>query len=374
MDFQKIYQYSSGLNVLYVEDDKNIQQETVDILEGFFCDVSVADNGQEALEKYEADPKQYDLVITDINMPIMDGIKLIEHIHQIDMDQVVIVVSAHNEASRLIELIHLGISNFIMKPMAHDQLFHILYNTCKAVHNQKELIKYKDSLEVDNKSLVLELSQKNEEIMMTQQVSIEAIAEMVESYDDETGVHIRRIKSYVQTMVELLENDSDPEFQEVHDVLAFSSILHDIGKLMIPKDILTKPAKLTDEEFSIIKEHAKLGGEVLASANGVFKEKFHKDSFLKTAADIAMYHHERWDGKGYPCSLRETDIPLSARIVAVADVYDAIRSKRVYKDGMSHQKACQIIKEERAKAFDPHIVDIFLQANEKFAEIFDALK
>jgi response regulator RpfG family c-di-GMP phosphodiesterase len=261
-----------------------------------------------------------------------------------------------------------------MKPMSHNQLFHILYNSCKTVYNQKELLKYKNSLEIDKKSLVLELSQKNEEIMMTQQVSIEAIAGMVESYDDETGVHIRRIKSYVQSMIESLNLSQDTEFQKIRDILAFSSTLHDIGKLMIPKKILTKPAKLNDEEFEIIKQHARLGGEVLISANAVFKEKFHKDSFLKTAGDIAMYHHERWDGKGYPSGLKETEIPLSARIVAVADVYDAIRSKRVYKDGMSHDKACQIIKEERAKAFDPYMVDVFLQTNEKFAEIFDALQ
>jgi len=373
MDFDKIYQYSAELNVLYAEDDKFIQEETLDLLDYFFANIDVASNGEEAFELYSANPKQYDLIITDINMPIMDGMELIKKIHEIDMEQVIIVVSAHNEASRLIELIHLGISNFIMKPMQHDQLFNILYNSCKAIYNQKELIKYKEHLEDDNKNLVQELSQKNEEISMTQQVSIEAIAAMVESYDDETGTHVRRIQAYVDTLVKECNID-DMEFDTVKELISFSSILHDIGKLMVPKHILTKPAKLTEEEFEVIKQHASLGGKVLASANELFRAKFEKDSFLKIAADIAMYHHEKWDGTGYPEGKKESQIPLSARIVAIADVYDAIRSKRVYKDEMSHQQAYEIIKEESGKAFDPQIVELFLKNHTTFDKIFNELQ
>jgi HD-GYP domain-containing protein (c-di-GMP phosphodiesterase class II) len=131
---------------------------------------------------------------------------------------------------------------------------------------------------------------------------------------------------------------------------------------------------LTEEEFEVIQKHATLGGKVLESANEVFKKKFQKDSFLKIAADIATYHHERWDGKGYPEGKKEAQIPLSARIVAIADVYDAIRSKRVYKDEMSHKKAYEIIKNESGKAFDPAVVELFLQNHEKFDTIFNELQ
>jgi putative two-component system response regulator len=133
---------------------------------------------------------------------------------------------------------------------------------------------------------------------------------------------------------------------------------------------LTKPARLTDEEFDIIKTHAKLGGDVLKNANDEFKKEFDKDSYLKVASDIASYHHEKYDGTGYPEGLKGEEIPLCARIVAIADVYDALRSKRVYKDGFSHEKSLSIIKEEKSKAFDPFLVDIFIEHNEEFNDIF----
>ena len=371
IDFEHIYQYTQKLNILYAEDDKSLQDETYDILENFFLNVEVVSNGSEALSLYKNNPDYYDLIITDINMPVMDGMELIKEIHLIDAEQVIVVVSAYNESSRLVDLIHLGINNFLMKPIQYEQLFETLYKTCKAIYNQKELIRAKNTLESDNKDLVLELSQKNEEINMTQRVSIEAIATMVESYDDETGSHIRRIQSYVDVLIGAFEC-KDEEFEKVKSSISLSAILHDIGKLMIPKEILTKPEKLQDEEFEIIKQHSFLGGKVLESANMLFRKKFAKDSFLKVAADIAMYHHERWDGRGYPHKLQREEIPLSARVVALADVYDAIRSKRVYKDEMKHEEACDIIQDLRSKAFDPYIVDLFIQNNERFREIFDA--
>ena len=142
---------------------------------------------------------------------------------------------------------------------------------------------------------------------------------------------------------------------------------------MIPKHILTKPSKLNSEEFEVIKMHSRLGGEVLKKANFIFKDNFNKDSYLKVASDIAMHHHEKWDGSGYPDKLKGKEIPKCARIVAIADVYDALRSKRVYKDAFSHEKAFNIIKEERAKSFDPELVDIFLEIHEEFEKIFAGL-
>jgi putative two-component system response regulator len=156
-------------------------------------------------------------------------------------------------------------------------------------------------------------------------------------------------------------------------MVPFSSLLHDIGKIIIPKDILTKPSSLNDEEFTIIKTHAKLGGEVLLKANQHFKDDFGKDSYFKIAADIAYYHHERWDGTGYPKGLKGVDIPKCARIVAIADVYDALRSKRVYKNNFSHQKAFDFIISEKGKAFDPELVELFDEYNEEFNNIFERL-
>ncbi len=376
MSLQKILTYSKELTVLYVEDDKQLLDETREALEDFFHGIETAQNGQIALEKYkryyEKNTHHYDIVITDINMPFMNGVELIKEIHKINIEQNIIVISAYNDSKRLIELINIGISDFILKPLSPSQLMTVLYKVSKQVSNQIELIKYRKKLEDINKNLDKKVKEQAKEIIFTQKISIEAIANMVESYDDDTGTHVKRIEQYTSLIVNRL-SITDKNSIENRTTIPFASILHDIGKLMIPKNILTKPDNLTDEETVIIKTHAKLGGEVLKKANITFKETFDKDSYLKTASDIAMYHHEKWDGTGYPEGLSGENIPESARIVAIADVYDALRSKRVYKDGFSHEKAVEIIMHEREKSFDPDLIDIFLSVNQDFKEVFDRL-
>ncbi|MEN8304314.1 MAG: HD domain-containing phosphohydrolase [Campylobacterota bacterium] len=376
MNLQDILNYSKDLNVLYAEDDKELLQETSEALEDFFATTQTAENGLVALQKYrdyyEKNSEYYDILITDINMPLMSGVELIKEVHKINIDQSVIVISAYNDSSRLIELINIGITHFIMKPLSPTQLMSVLYQSSKLVSNQKQLVRYRKELEDLNKNLDEKVKEQAKEIIFTQKISIEAIANMVESYDDDTGTHVKRIEQYTSLIVESLPvNDKNPMENKV--TIPFASILHDIGKLMIPKDILTKPERLNEEETIIIKTHAKLGGEVLKRANISFKSNFDKDSYLKTASDIAMYHHEKWDGSGYPEGLYGENIPQSARIVAIADVYDALRSKRVYKDGFTHEKAVEIMMHEREKSFDPDLIDIFLNVNQQFKEVFDRL-
>ena len=303
-------------------------------------------------------------------MPIMDGLSLIKEIHSINEEQPIIVISAYNESSRLIDLIQSGIHNFIMKPIVSTQLMSILLQSCKMIVEKKELNQYRKELEDSNENLVYMVGQQADEIRYTQQISIETIANMVESYDDDTGTHVKRIQNYSACLIKQLSLVEDFE-KDFISALPFASILHDIGKLMVPKDILMKPAKLTDEEFTIIKRHAKLGGEVLKKANLTFRNNFGKDSYLKIASDIAMYHHEKWDGTGYPDQLAKSDIPVAARIVSIADVYDALRSKRVYKDRFSHKESIKIITQESGKSFDPQLVEIFLEMNEDFQKIFN---
>ncbi|MCD6191801.1 MAG: response regulator [Sulfurimonas sp.] len=376
MNLQDILNYSKDLNVLYAEDDSQLLQETSEALEDFFESVQTAENGLVALQKYkdcyEENSEYYDILITDINMPLMNGVDLIKEVHKINIDQNVIVISAYNDSSRLIELINIGITHFIMKPLSPTQLMSVLYQSSKLVSNQKQLIKYRKELEDLNKNLDEKVKEQAKEIIFTQKISIEAIANMVESYDDDTGTHVKRIEQYTTLMVNCLPITNENPIEN-RTTIPFASILHDIGKLMIPKDILTKPDNLTDEETIIIKTHAKLGGDVLKKANISFKESFNKDSYLRTASDIAMYHHEKWDGSGYPQGLHGENIPKPARIVAIADVYDALRSKRVYKDGFTHEKAVEIIMHEREKSFDPELIDIFLSVNQQFKEVFDRL-
>ncbi len=376
MDFQKVYQYTKKLNVLYVEDDEKLLEETKDILEDFFASVDTAVNGKDGLIKYQEYKEKnftyYDLIITDINMPIMDGMGLIKEIKTINEEQNIIVISAYNESSRLIDLIHEGITNFVMKPLSPPQLMEMLYKTAKIICNQKNLEKYRQELEDVNKNLDAKVQAQAEEIIFTQQISIETIANMIESYDDETGTHVKRIEAYTGIILEKMPTSDDSQ-SELKKSIPFASILHDIGKLLIPKEILCKADKLTENEFEIIKTHSKLGGEILRKANITFKNHFNKDSYLKVASDIAMYHHEKWDGTGYPEGLKELAIPKCARIVAIVDVYDALRSKRVYKEGFSHEKSIEIIRNEKAKSFDPDLVDIFLEHHQEFEKVFTKL-
>jgi len=376
LDFEKVYQYSKDLTLLYVEDNKQLLEETYDILEDYFIHVDTALNGEEAIHQYnsyyKAHKKFYDLVITDINMPIMDGIGLIKELHKIHEEQGIIVVSAYNESERLTDLIHIGISNFIMKPIAPEQFMIMLHKTCKHISNQNELEKYHDELKNSNISLDEKIHCQEEEILYTQRISVQAIANMVESYDDETGTHIKRIEAYTSLFLDTIEI-SDEYSQALRATIPFASLLHDVGKLMIPKHILTKPAPLEKDEFHIIKTHSKLGGDVLNRANIAFKKKFNKDSYLKVASDIATYHHEKWNGDGYPEGLSGKSIPKAARIVAIVDTYDALRSKRVYKKAMPHNKAIEIIKKESGKSFDPELVAIFLDLHTEFENIFSKL-
>ncbi len=216
--------------------------------------------------------------------------------------------------------------------------------------------------------------EKTREIVVTQEAAIEALATLAEFRDNETGLHLKRIQKYVRLLCEELVRSSPyreyilskPSYI---DELVTASILHDIGKTAIPDEILLKPGKLTSEEFEVMKAHTTIGGECLARANQNFVNQTGKESFLALARDIALYHHERWDGTGYPRGLRGEKIPLSARIVALCDAYDALTTDRVYRMAMTHQEAKSIIVQGRGSHFDPAIVEAFLQLDNRFDQI-----
>ena len=367
MQFDEVYQYTKDLKILYVEDDKNLLKETLIIFENYFNDIDTAINGIEALELYKN--SKYDLVITDINMPIMDGATLIKEIHNINLQQDVIIISAYSDSERLIDLIQLNISSFILKPICLEKLSLILHQTCKNIFAKKRMELYHNEIDNLNQTLNKKVKDLSQEILFVQQISLEAIADMVESYDNETGSHTKRIEQFTKLIINHLPENKDCP-SHLKEFVPFASLLHDIGKMFIPKEILIKPSKLTQSEFMIIKTHSQLGGEMLNNANEVFKKRFKKDSFLKVASNIAYYHHEKWDGSGYPKGLKGEDIPMCARVVAVVDVYDALRSKRVYKEAFSHQEAVEIIKNSSKTHFDPMVVDIFLKLEKEFDDTF----
>jgi adenylate cyclase len=210
--------------------------------------------------------------------------------------------------------------------------------------------------------------ERTRELAMVQEATIESMSSLAEARDSDTGEHIRRTQSYVKLLAEYLKNR--PRFSELSDdesidLLCKSAPLHDIGKVGVSDRILLKPGKLTDQEFEEMKQHAVYGRDAILSA----ERKLGNISFLRFAREIAYTHHEKWDGSGYPEGLKGDQIPIAGRLMALADSYDALTSKRVYKSQLSHEKAVQIIIEGKGSHFDPDLVDAFLDVKENFRQI-----
>ncbi|MGB0866481.1 MAG: HD-GYP domain-containing protein, partial [Granulosicoccaceae bacterium] len=214
----------------------------------------------------------------------------------------------------------------------------------------------------------VELEAGHRELAATRDLTIRALSSLAETRDNETGLHIVRTQHYVKLLAESLQ--LHPDFAEILqpafiDLLYKSAPLHDVGKIGIPDHILLKPGKLNEDEFAVMRTHAQLGRDALASA----AKENPASAFLRLAQEIALYHHEKWDGTGYPAMLSGEAIPLSARLMALADVYDALVSKRIYKAAMSHEQAKAIIVEGRGTHFDPRVVDAFLTVESGFVHI-----
>ena len=222
-----------------------------------------------------------------------------------------------------------------------------------------------------NQNVILEekVEQRTAQMAELQDVAMVAMGALAESRDPETGNHIRRTQHYVKALATEMasrEHLRDVLTPEIITSLYKSAPLHDIGKVGVEDSILLKPGKLTDEEFAEMKNHPAYGRDALVAAEASMDRA---DNFLIFAKEIAYYHHEKWDGSGYPEGLAGEDIPLSARLMAVADVYDALISKRVYKPGFPHEKAVEIISEGKGSHFDPEMVDAFLLIADRFREI-----
>jgi response regulator RpfG family c-di-GMP phosphodiesterase len=221
----------------------------------------------------------------------------------------------------------------------------------------------------NNKRINRNLPEYHQNVQNARMATILALAKLAEYRDDDTGKHLERIREYSRIIAEEMANKPNyiDYITEVYVVdIYHSSILHDIGKVAIPDAILLKPGKLTPDEFEIIKRHSALGGDILTA----IEAKIEGQTFLALAKEIAYYHHEKWNGAGYPKGLKGDQIPLSARIVALADVYDALTSERIYKKAITHSEAIKIITNEKGKQFDPDIVDSFLARKDEFKRVY----
>lgn len=274
---------------------------------------------------------------------------------------------ALNVALSFITLLRLvRTNNYNILPGVVIPICTIMIVTIIMVYNRK----FKEK----SNEVLLQKVQRGKELVELQEVSIMAMAALAETRDNETGKHIQRTKLYVKVLCEALYNNGDYKNilnPQMIELIVSSAPLHDIGKVGIPDSILLKPGKLTDEEFEVIKKHTILGYEAIIRAEELMGRD---ESFLKNASEIVLYHHERWDGKGYMYNLKGEEIPLSARIMSVADVYDALTSERVYKKIQSHQEAFEIICEGSGTQFDPKVVEAFVIMARRFQKIAERYK
>jgi putative two-component system response regulator len=330
--------------------------------------VRLATRGEACLELAAQTP-QPDLILLDIMMPGIDGYETCRRLksepHTAGIP--VIFLTAMTQESDQEEGFRCGCVDFITKPISPAL-------TLARVATHLSLKRANDLLTDHNTLLVKEVEERTQEVQKVQDVTILAMASLAETRDNETGMHIRRTQNYVRVLAEGLLHGSDYAIeldQKTIKLLYKSAPLHDIGKVGIPDGILLKPGKLTPEEFATMKQHAALGARIIASAELELKTA---SSFLRFAREIANYHHENWDGSGYPDQLVGTAIPLSARLMAVADVYDALISKRCYKPAFSHDDACEMIIAETGRKFDPVVINIFKQSAADFSAIAEQFK
>ena len=356
---KNIQDYSPvGKQVLVVDD----LPENTRLLRSFLTplgyEVHMADNGHDALDFVRVSPP--DAILLDLMMPVMDGFEVCTRLKEAPATRhiPVIIITGVSDREANIRALEAGADDFLTKPFDRVLLQVRIAAVVKSKLMQDTLLEYQRSLE-------LRVKERTRQIEMTQEVAVFSLAKLAESRDTETGDHLDRIRAYSRELAsELLARHHCPEVVDEAFIegLYMSSPLHDIGKVGIPDCILLKPGKLTPDEFEIMKTHSSIGGDTLRAAD----LEAGQGSFLAMGRDIAYYHHEKWDGTGYPFGLEGESIPLAARIVALADVYDALSSKRPYKEPMSHEQAKGIVLEGRGKHFDPRIVDAFQARESQF--------
>ncbi|MCB1973303.1 MAG: two-component system response regulator [Burkholderiaceae bacterium] len=325
--------------------------------------VKVANSGARALKAAQTDPVP-DLVLLDIMMPEMDGYEVCRQLKAAaatrDIPIIFLTARADRDDERL--GLELGAVDYITKPMSPPIVL-------ARVQTHLALKATADFLRDKSAYLEREVALRTLEVQALQDVTIMAMASLAETRDDETGNHIRRTQLYVKALAERLR--AHPRFEAVLntqmiELIYKSAPLHDIGKIGVPDHILLKPGKLTDHEFEVVKEHTLLGRKAIEGAE---RRLGMRVRFLNVAKDMACCHHERWDGTGYPLCLAGDAIPVPGRLMALADVYDAIISQRIYKSASTHEQACSAIVKGRGTQFDPDVVDAFIDIAEEFRDI-----
>ena len=351
-------------SILAVDDTKYNIDLLVDAL-GDQYDLSVAMNGSSALQLAATTPP--DLILLDIMMPGMDGFEVLRRLKadRTTREIPVIFLTALSEIGDKARGFELGAVDYITKPFQIEEVM-------ARVNTHLKLRQAQNALQQFNNRLQDMVAQQVEEIARSQQAMIFALAKLSHTRDDDTGLHLERVQHLCKILA--TELAAIPPFSEVItsqfiDAIYHASPLHDVGKVGIADSILLKPGKLNEEEFLVMKSHTTIGAATLESVH----QQYPHNAFVAMGIDIARHHHERWDGSGYPDRLAGEAIPLSARIMALVDVYDALRARRPYKEPFSHERALTIIEEENGRLFDPRLVQAFRSVQHQFDAVCQRL-
>ena len=349
--------------ILVVDDEPLNREMLCAQLVGLGYKVTNAETGLGALAQILASPP--DCVLLDIMMPEMDGRQVLEKLHEDKLLRrlPVIMVTALDDRNSMVTCLELGAEDYLVKP--YDR--HVLRARIENCLAKKRYRDQEDDLwrHVRDYNLHLEgkLAEQVRQVAEAQLSTIFALSKLVESRDCEMGRHLERVRSYCEIIAQELERRGDFSGQingAFTRHLCAASPLHDIGKVAIPDAILLKPDKLEPAEFELMKRHCTIGEETLRAVQGSYRD----NKFLEIGIEIAASHHERWDGSGYPRGLAEEQIPLSARILAIGDVYDVLTSKRCYKSALSHEESRDLIAAQRTQ-FDPRVLDAFLACEQR---------
>ncbi len=353
--------------VLCVDDDATILELFSDFIQTLGCDTLRAEDGLTGLKL--AREHLPDVILLDIMMPGLSGFEVCQKLKKDPRtrDIPVVMITALGEVEDRVKALEAGADDFLTKPVALPELKARVKSLLEVKAYRDHLKKHKEELEKEVERKTRELRRAFEALseahIRIKELSLEVIfrlARAAEYRDEHTGEHIQRMAHYSAIIARRLGLN-----EEAVESILYAAPLHDVGKIGIPDGVLLKPGPLSPKEWEIMKKHAEIGAEILRGT---------KSGFVKVGEIVALYHHERWDGRGYPYGLKGTQIPLAARIVAIADVFDALTSDRPYRKALSIEEAFKIIEEGIGTHFDPKIAEIFLEAREEILEIKETFK
>lgn len=349
----------TGFDTLLIVDDDEFNRAVLDNLFSAFFPVEEAENGRVGLEKILEAPEKYCAVLLDVVMPEMDGLEVLRRLKAQELlDKIpVFLITAEASDGIMKEAYRLGVMDVISKPV-------VPYVVLRRINSVIELFAARKRLGSKVEQQKNELLEKAHQIIQLNQGMIEALSTAIEFRSSESGSHVRRIYDITKTILTRTEMGLGMSEDEI-DNIALASYMHDVGKIAIPDAILNKPGRLTPEEFEIMKTHTTQGARLLEK----IPQLRESDAYVY-AYDIALHHHERWDGRGYPDGLKGDEISPWAQVVSLADVYDALSCKRVYKDAFSREKVLEMIRGGACGVFNPKLLECFFSVEEELAGMY----